>query len=197
MQRPDRPTPELVREYVRRFDEGRNGIVDKALLRLFQTFPHNQQTEHVMFKVLGLNALYNTNINAVTPVVKHIVSLDIDPQLAVGAPELVNAIALTPLNDGQTHRNYSFATKYCSWHVPAAYPIFDNVVEKLVYEYQQLDQFTGFFWRNELAGDYRKFKAIVAALRDAYGLTDFSFKELDKFLWLYGKEYFGKAAWLV
>lgn len=192
-QRPQAPTPALVRQYIRRFDEGRDGLVDKALLELFRAFPENARLEHILLKVLGLNALYSTGIIAVPPVAKHILRLDIDTRLVEGAPELVNDIARTPTGDGKIRRNYSFATKYCSWHVPDAYPIFDSIVGKLISEYQRLDEFSAFFWQYELS-DYLRFKHTVEAFREHYGLTDFSFKELDKFLWLYGKEYFGKPA---
>ncbi len=191
MERPQTPTPALVRQYIQRFDEGRDGRADKALATLFQTFPGNQQSEHVMFKVLGLNAFHNSKVIGVTAVVKHIVSLNIDEKLAQRAPELVDKIAPTPMKDGKLRRNYSFASKYCSWHVPDAYPIFDSIVERLVWEYQQIDHFAGFFWRNEMTNNYVKFRQILEALRQYYGLSEFSFKALDKYLWLYGKEYFG------
>ena len=90
-------------------------------------------------------------------------------RLAQGAPELVNEIARTPVDDGKIRRNYSFATKYCSWHMPEAYPIFDNVVGKLVSEYQRLDRFADYVWQRELT-DYGTFRRAVEAFRDRYGL---------------------------
>ncbi len=190
-QRPLVPTPDLVRDYIRRFDDSSDGLIDRALATLFQTFPCNDQYEPILFKVLGLNALYNTNIIAVTPVVRHILSLHIDQKLAQRAPELVNEIASTPMKDGEFRRNYSFASQYCSWHVPDAYPIYDSIIDRMIWEYQQNDKFTAFFWRNSLA-DYIRFTQVVGDFRTYYGLTEFNFRELDKFLWLYGKAYLGK-----
>jgi hypothetical protein len=187
------PTPALVREYIHKFDTGRDGRVDKALLELFRAFPQNNRMEHILFKVLGLNALYSTEIIAVQPVARHILSLNLDAKLAQGAAELVNQIARTPMKDGKVRRNYSFATKYCSWHMPAAYPIFDSVVGKLISEYQRLDRFANYTWQHELT-DYLVFKQAIEAFREKYGLSDFSFKELDKFLWSYGKETLGGEA---
>lgn len=184
------PTPELVRQYVRKFDDGGDGVIDRALLDLFHAFPGNTRFESVVLKVLGLNALYSTGIIAVQPAARRIVSLDIDARLAQGAPELVNEIAVTPIKPGKTMRFYSFATKYCSWHVPDAYPIFDSVVSKLINEYQRMDRFANYVWQYEL-NEYHTFKHTLETFRESYGLTGFSFKELDKFLWLYGKEYFG------
>ncbi len=82
MQRPQIPTPALVRHYIRRFDEGRDGLIDKALLDLFRAFPENVRLEHILLKVLGLNALHSTGIIAVQPVARHILKLDIDARLA-------------------------------------------------------------------------------------------------------------------
>jgi hypothetical protein len=187
------PTPALVREYIRRFDEGRDGRVDKALLELFRTFPQNDRQEHVLFKVLGLNALYSTGIIAVQSVAKHILSLNIDAKLGEGAAELVNQIARVPMRDGKIRRNYSFASKYCSWHMPDAYPIFDSVVSKMIGEYQRVDRFAEYTWQHELS-DYLTFKRAVEAFQQRYDLGAFSYKELDKFLWSYGKEYSGGKA---
>jgi hypothetical protein len=190
---PERPTPELVRQYVRRFDSSADGRADQALVKLFQTFPENQQQEHVTFKVLALNAFKNSKVSGVTSVVRHIVSLNIDAKLAEGVPELVNQIAAAPDKNGRIRRNYSFASKYCSWHVPNAYPIYDGVVDGLLWAYQQADKFTDAFWHSAL-GDYPRFRRIVEAFQAYYGLTEFSFRDLDKFLWLSGKAYFGKTA---
>ncbi len=191
MDRPQPPTPALVRQYVRKFDDGRDGLIDKALLDLFRAFPENTRFEHILFKVLGLNALDSTGVVEVNPAARHILSLGIDARLAFCDPELVDEIALTPVKAGKSKRFYAFATKYCSWHVPEGYPIFDDVVARLIVEYQRIDQFADFFWQNEIARDYLKFKRTVEAFRDHYGLMEFSFKELDKFLWRYSKEYFG------
>jgi len=46
------------------------------------------------------------------------------------------------------------------------------------------------FKRDELR-QYSRYKEIIEGFRVNYGLTQLSFKELDKFLWSYGKEIFG------
>ncbi len=75
-------------------------MIDKALLDLFRAFPENVRFEHILFKVLGLNALDSTGVIAVQPAARHILSLGIDARLAAGDPELVDEIALTPVKDG-------------------------------------------------------------------------------------------------
>ena len=40
---------------------------------------------------------------------------------------------------------------------------------------------------------YESFKNILCQFREYYGLQRFSFKELDKFLWLYGRELYPRT----
>jgi hypothetical protein len=40
---------------------------------------------------------------------------------------------------------------------------------------------------------YKNFKAIVQAFMQQYALEDFTFKELDKFMWLYGRSVFAAS----
>jgi hypothetical protein len=64
-------------------------------------------------------------------VAKHICDLDIDQKIEQGLPEVVNQIASVEIA-GKKRCNYSFATKFCSFHVPGAYPKFDGFAETLV-----------------------------------------------------------------
>jgi hypothetical protein len=187
MSRPLKPTPELVSHYIEKFDESGAGATDRALTELLNTFPGNHQFEHILIKVVTINALYATGIMAVGALAASIQRHNIDEQLAEGNPDLVNTIAPLEVKPGKFRRNYSFASKYCSWHKPEAYPIFDSFVENLLWQYQQIDRFSGFA-RHHMV-DYPKYRQIIEAFREGYHLVDYSFKDLDKFLWMYGKEY--------
>jgi len=39
---------------------------------------------------------------------------------------------------------------------------------------------------------YPKYKDIISRFRDFYGLGKYDMKEVDKYLWISGKEYFSK-----
>ena len=188
---PLRPAPSLIVQYVQTFDSGPAGVADRSLTVLFRAFPKNDHLEHVLLKVIALNALYGTYIWNASPVAEHILRHKIDEKLAQGVPELVNELALVEVK-GKIRRNYSFASKYCSWHMPDAYPICDSVVDNLLWEYQRLDRFSD-YRRGDLWNDYSSYKRAIEDFRKHYGLTDFSFKELDKFLWSYGKDYYSQA----
>jgi len=187
----DRPEPDLVRRYILRFEnEPGYSITDRALIKLFDLFPLNRNLDEVLLKVSSLNSLYNTNIYAVFEVARHIVDLDIDQRLVAGSTDLVDEIANVNIS-GKKRRNYSFATKYCSWHAPDDYPIYDTFVEQLIWAYQKQDSFADFN-RIDLK-DYSSFKELVKEFRRYYSLVAFSFKELDKFLWLYGRQIYSAS----
>jgi hypothetical protein len=162
----------------KKFDE-ENGTTEWLLTQLFQECPTNTDFEAVLVKTKVLNALYSTNMLAVRTVATHIVSLAIDPGLRAGKPEIVDRVAKVQLLNDKIRINFSFASKYCSWHNPAAYPIYDSNVEASLWYYKKQDGFTTF--RRDGYG-YAEFVRRVNAFRDFYGLTSITFKQLDKFL---------------
>lgn len=180
------PSPTLIKEYVAKFEQLPDIIAsDLAVSKAFQAFPKNDRIDEVLLKVSVLNSLYSTSIFALYKVAAHIHNLQIDAKLAQPSLAVVGEIARIQIN-GKVRRNYSFASKYCSWHVPDFYPIYDSYVEGLLWAYQQQDRF-GTFQREELK-HYTRYKAVHDQFRQHYGLTGFTAKQVDKFLWLYSKE---------
>lgn len=186
------PTPELVRDYVGKFDDptSQTGQTDLALKKLFAAYPGNEDLSDVLLKVSALNALYATNIYAIFQVAKHIHNLRIDDRLEAQDQTLVEDIARVQVSDNKKRRNYSFATKYCSWHSPEAFPIYDSFVDNLLWRYTQQDTFFDAdrigrydFWYN-----YPTFVRILFAFRNHYALQHVTIRQIDKFLWLYARE---------
>ena len=138
-----------------------------------------------MIKVCALNDLYSTRIFATLALAKHICSLKIDAQLEVADPEVVDRIAFVKIGD-RPKKFFSFASKYCSWHDQEHYPIYDRFVHGLLVAYKQHYEFMRF--SDDQLHTYRYFKEVVESFRSYFGLEDCSLKQLDKFLWLYGKE---------
>jgi hypothetical protein len=127
-----RPTPELVQEYINKFDNDSELIaVENALLELFRRYPSNQSLPEILIKVATLNSLYATNIYATVKVANHILNKNIDAKLQQRSPELVDEIALVTIGN-KTRRNYSFASKYCHWHQPEEFLIYDSYVERIL-----------------------------------------------------------------
>jgi hypothetical protein len=180
-----RPTPELVREANNCFNQDdRYGPADKVLTRIFSLHPRNNNFDDVLIKVVLLNGLYNTHVFAVVEMARHIHQLIIDDDLAAGSMTAVGRIADLTIR-GRRRRHYSFATKYCSWHHPDKYPMYDGLVEKQLWRYQCQFEFANF--RRADLQEYQKYKDIVSAFRTHFQLEEFTFKQVDKFLWFRSK----------
>lgn len=172
-----RPTADDVVRAEKQFDEQEEPI-EWVLTQLFQKFPRNADFGEVVVKTKVLNVLYSTQIRAVNIVARHICSLEIDTDLTAGKPEVVDRIAKVQLKDKPRY-NFSFASKYCNWHNPTAYPIYDGNVEACLWCYKKQDGFTTF---SRSGYGYVEFKRRVDAFRDFYDLSAFTYKQLDKFL---------------
>jgi hypothetical protein len=185
------PTELLVEQYLRRFrSDERYFLADQAITELVERFPDNSRLEHVLLKVTAINELYGTNIYATFAMARHIHALGIDSALADHSTELVDRIAGVILAK-RRRSMFSFASKYCSWHAPLHYPLYDSFVAKLLCSYRREYKFGTF--KNPELRSYDRYKAVVSQFRSFFCLEQFTFKELDKFLWLYGKELYPKA----
>lgn len=188
----EKPTNLLVAKYIEKFNnDDRYYPADQAIIKLFNALPENKTLEDVLLKISVLNDMYSTNIFATYRLAIHILGLNIDQKLQNGDPNAVTQIAsghgITTKN-GTELNFYSFATKYCNWHNRDAYAIFDSFVEKVLIAYKKQDHFSEF--RNSDLKDFSKFKQTIQDFIGFYTLTDYNLKEIDKFLWIYGKEKF-------
>ena len=100
------PTPQLVTEYIQRWEQEDYSVTERALTMLFQTFQRNTRLEEILVKAAALNDLYNTNIYAIYGQARHIWELDIDPKLAQHSLDVVEEIATMTIK-GKQRRNYS------------------------------------------------------------------------------------------
>ena len=187
-----RPSAEQVAMYLERWDSLDNYVLQESSLRkLFAvTYPRNVDMDDVLIKVCSLNDFYSTNIFSPFTVAKHIVDLDIDQRLASRDLTLVNDIAVVKVNGQKTINFYSFATKYCSHHFPEDYPIYDSFVEKMLMHFKRVDKFYKF--KKDDLKHYPTYNAILMEFSRFYGLDGFTLKQVDKYLWQAGKEYFPK-----
>ena len=184
-----KPSASEVEKYLKTWKNLKNyQLQEDALDKLFfELLPSNEEISDILLKVATLNDFYSTNIFSVYPVAEHILSLKIDERLKQGDVTLVNEIQNVTIN-GVTRKFYSFSTKYCFHHNPNEYPIYDSYVEKVLKYFRKTDKFFNF--KNADLKDYQKFKNIIIAFREYYGLDEFNLKEIDQYLWQLGKEYF-------
>ena len=113
-------------------------------------------------------------------------SEDIDSALAGGVPEIVDRIARVTVSGKKNRYYFSFATKYCSWHKPESCPIWDSRVDRYIHFLKGEPRFAEFFDTGEEYWSYPQFRRLITTFRDCYGVGSFSFKQIDKFLYLYG-----------
>ena len=164
---------------------------ERALNKLFlELLPGNSEITDILLKASCLNDFYSTNIFAIHSVAEHILSVkDLDKRLKSGDINLVSELEEVKIGDNKRYF-YSFATKYCSHHNPIAFPIYDSYVEKVLVYFNKVDKFSS-FKRKDLK-DYRKFKGGLLDFQRYYKLERFNLKEIDRYLWLLGKEFFPK-----
>lgn len=176
-------------EYVLHYLKGQNKFMlhEKTLNKLFvQLCPDNNCIEDVMIKCSALNDFYSTNILNIHPMAQHILNLKIDTRLKQGDCSLVDDIACITIN-GKDHRFYSFATKYCSFHQPNLFAIYDSYVEKVLLTMNKRKPFTN---EKNLRNNYKSFMSAIHGFQQRFGLTQLSLKELDQYLWQTGKWHF-------
>lgn len=194
MERRKLPTPcnEEVEKYLQRWDSLENYVLqEKSLNKLFhQLVPENDEIEKILIKASTLNDFYSTNIYSIFPVAKHIHDLKIDDRLKRGDGALVSDIANVEIS-GKKKYFYSFATKYCSHHNSNAYPIYDSYVETVLMYYKKEDRFAKF--KLDDLRDYETYKNILIQFANFYGIAEYGLKDLDRYLWQLGKEYFPKT----
>lgn len=179
--------------------DNENQAVEASLAELFTQYPDNNKLAQVFLKVVAVNVLYGTQIPlysdrkpTVEQVAQHIVTRGIDSALENGDAEIVDGIALITPVGKKAWNNFSFATKYCSWHRPKAYPIYDSRVEKYLRFLNRSREIPG--WEHPDHWNYPKFREIVESVRTQYGLQEFTFKQLDKFMYYEGSKLFDKQS---
>ena len=189
------PNANLVDAACEQFDR-ENGVVENALGDLFALYPANDNSSHVLLKVVALNSLYSTRILAVLKLAAHICEqgAKLDTALAAGLPEAVDSVACVNIG-GREFTFYSFATKYCNWHKPDLYPIYDSRVDKYLWFLKRRDVFlSDSFNAHEDLWSYPTFCKVMTAFRNEFGLGSFTFKQIDKYLWSQGQSIWLAAA---
>ncbi len=68
---------------------------------------------------------------------------------------------------------------------------YDSYVEKVLCFYRDRDGFAQF--KREALKDYVSFKGALIDFRAFYGLGRYDLKQIDKYIWQLGKEYFPKT----
>ncbi len=187
-----RPNKSVIEEYLIKWDNLEEHYIwqESSLDKLFhKDYKYNTDLNEILIKCSCLNDFYSTNIFLIYPVAKNIFDLNIDKRLEQGDPSLVNDIARVNIS-GKEKTFYSFASKYCSHHNNIEFPIYDYFVDKMLVYFQKKDKFSNF--KKDDLKDYVKFKNILIDFKKYYDIDEFNLRDIDKYLWIAGKEYFPK-----
>lgn len=169
---------------VRRYDQG-----DQAISTIIKFFPQNNELPIVLTKVVLINSIYGTAIYDTIKIAEHICSLNFDQKVQQGDISIISDIRsghgiLTRKNNQRDL--YSFATKYASWHAQTHFPMYDNLVKRLLLELNECCHFHQRFNQRDLY-DYANFKAVVDSLVNFCNLQNFKYKKFDQGLWVFAK----------
>ena len=187
-----RPNKRIIKDYLIKWDNLEDHYIwqESSLDKLFHDdYKYNNDLNEILIKCSCLNDFYSTNIFLIYPVAKNIFDLKIDKRLQNGDDSLVNDIAHVSIN-GKEKVFYSFASKYCSHHNALDFPIYDYFVDKMLWYFQKLDTFSDF--KKDDLKDYITFKKVLKDFKKFYDIDEFNLRDIDKYLWIAGKEYFPK-----
>lgn len=152
-----------------------------AMFKVCKDYPNNNNLEEVLIKSAVIDNFSSTNVFDLHSVARHIVQLKFDERIKSYDPLLVRDISEVEIG-GKKHRFYSFATKYCHYHNPDDYPIYDSYVAKvLCHFYKNI--------KEEQLRKYETFKNTLQTFRSDYSLETLSTERLDNFLWQLGRWY--------
>lgn len=186
------PNKDIIEKYLIKWDNLEEHYIwqESSLDKLFHDdYKTNTDLNEILIKCSCLNDFYSTNIFLIYPVAKNIYDLKIDQRLKDGDASLVNDIANVEIFGKQKYF-YSFASKYCSHHNAVKFPIYDYFVEKMLMYFKKKDKFAKFV-KDDLK-DYIKFRNVLLEFKKFYDIDEFNLRDIDKYLWIAGKEYFPK-----
>ena len=187
---PPSPTAEIVARYLKDWEaDAARRDAEEALLRLCQTvLPFNSDLNDILIKAAAVNDDDYKSLSRLYPMAQHIQSLAIDDRLRAGDPSVVTDLCAAAEKTGFPNNIYPFASKYCHYHNPDAYPVQDVFLSKLLFHFRDKDRFA-YYSAAELREDYTKYCRMIADFRSFYGLEGFSLSDIHKYLTLLYRDF--------
>jgi hypothetical protein len=153
-----------------------NSNNEAILLNLFkELIPKNSNRLEISPKVCTLNELSDAHIFNIEDIVDHIWRSGVDAKLKDNDPNIVDTLSkvhcYTKQGLNKVINFYSFMSKYCSYHKPAAYPIYDDKVDKILRYFRDVDNFADF--KDSELKVYKSFKRIIDEFKDYYEFGKF------------------------
>ena len=155
-----------------------------AMFKICQQYPNNNNLEEVLIKCAVIDNFSSTNVYDLYKMADHIVGKQIDEKLKNRDYSLVDDIANVEIG-GKKRYFYSFASKYCHYHNPEYFAIYDSYVAKVLCafpnDFRKIKE-------KDLREKYETFIDVLNSFKNIFKLN-LSFDDLDKYLWRLGRWY--------
>lgn len=204
---------ETIKKTIAEF-ERHEGTKENVLKKVFSNCS-NDNVEDVLVKVTLLNAFYSTQLynnpaaNSfrkhhadILSMAKHIAKKqEFDQWLySVDWNDNLKAVDYIAIGNSDWIKrdnisdSLSFSTKYCNWHCPDKYPIVDSIAKGMIYNIFK-DKNSSLYdkeLKQKDLSDYHTFCEKFNRFRTLVSERDnrqYSVKEIDEYLWQYGKDH--------
>lgn len=187
-------TKDALKKYNIDFDEIRTGeeLLNNAFDKLKE---EGVQLKDVQSAVILLDSIYHTQLSrlaAIFAISENIYNMIKKENLIeeIMNPEKPENIVSKIASAGEKNNNYSFATKFCNRLNPKSFPIYDQYVDELLWKYYKAEDncFNDISFRKDLR-NYDEFLKTYKAFKKCFCLDELNYKQIDEFMWTYGKIY--------
>jgi len=174
----------------------RFSLADSVIRVAIERLKDNNCIQNVLPKVILINSFYNTQIFDTEKIANHILNSDIDGRLVSGDLSLIDNIRyghdIRVRKTGKERDFYSFATKYVALHEPTKFPLYDNLLMRLLTELNRQLKFCSQFKQDDLR-NYKKYVSVIDAILDLTCSESFKYKRFDQGLWVYAKYLYNRS----
>ncbi len=166
------------------------GEQEKVVEYIFNNYPDNKNKISISLKACIIDNFYSTNLKmyGINDIADWILKLDIDKALKAGNPCIIEQIANFTNSKNKKIFLYSFASKYCFHHNKQKYVIYDQFISKSLIYFNKKYKFSSFHFTKNNLKNYKNLIKIINEFKIFYKLNNFSNREIDHMLWIYGKE---------
>ncbi len=187
-----RPSEESIHHYLEFWKADKYRIQEEILNRFFKdSMPTNTDLSEILIKTVLINEFYSTMVFDTFSLAKHIYSRKkLDSLIQEGSIKAIDEFMNVPLGKkGETKNLISFASKFCGFHSPKAFPLYDSYLCDVLRAFRNANNADNFanFTNQDLRG-YQSYKNILIEFMSFYQLDkeEYSFKKLDMYLWQLG-----------
>lgn len=170
-------------------------IEDAIIYNVCEKLSGNHLLDEVYYKVKIINYLYHAGLpeKYTRKMAEHICDIsNIDEKIKKQIWDndcmvVVEEIAKLNIDNRVTRRYLSFASKYCSFHNPDIYPIYDKYVLEVLWVLKNHLNYETDTTKKEMQQDYIVFSKIaIGVMRQSPFIA--SIKQQDQYFWMFGKK---------